>query len=205
MIKKYVDFINENVTPKSEVAELNRNGLDVKHKTLIDQNNPDMKYDVYWGRNAKTNDYLTTNFSGKFARQIGGNLPSVNDLWMHITSYLNKENFYKTKSGDVFEGNNPERRVVGTHLIIKTLKDDPIPVNVILQAADIVRKNSHLEVITEEGKRRIVASDLENCDIVFCKKNYVKKESGSVIGQVQVDHQNARYVQFTKGNINIKN
>lgn len=205
MIKKYVDFINENVTPKSEVAELNRNGLDVKHKTLIDQNNPDMKYDVYWGRNAKTNDYLTINFSGKFARQIGGNLPSENDIWMHITSYLNKENFYKTKSGDVFEGNNPERRVVGTHLIIKTLKDDPIPVNVILQAADIVRKNSHLEIITEEGKKRIVASDLENCDIVFCKKNYVKKESGSVTGQVQVDHQNSRYVQFTKGNINIKN
>lgn len=205
MIKKYVDFINENVTPKSEVAELNKNGLDVKHKTLIDQNNPDMKYDVYWGRNAKTNDYLTINFSGKFARQIGGNLPSENDIWMHITSYLNKENFYKTKSGDVFEGNQPERRVVGTHLIIKTLKDDTIPENVILQAADIVRKNSHLEIITEEGKRRIVASDLENCDIVFCKKNYVKKESGSVTGQVQVDHQNARYVQFTKGNINIKN
>lgn len=205
MIKKYVDFINENVTPKSDVAELNRNGFDVKHKTLIDQNNPDMKYDVYWGRNAKTNDYLTINFSGKFARQIGGNLPSENDLWMHITSYLNKENFYKTKSGDVFEGNQPERRVVGTHLIIKTLKDDTIPENVILQAADIVRKNSHLEVLLEEGKRRIVASDLENCDIVFCKKNYVKKESGSVIGQVQVDHQNARYVQFTKENINIKN
>lgn len=205
MIKKYVDFINENVTPKSEVAELNKNGLDVKHKTLIDQNNPDMKYDVYWGRNAKTNDYLTINFSGKFARQIGGNLPSENDIWMHITSYLNKENFYKTKSGDVFEGKDPERRVVGTHLIIKTLKDDTIPENVILQAADIVRKNSHLEIITEEGKKRIVASDLENCDIVFCKKNYVKKESGSVTGQVQVDHQNARYVQFTKGNINIKN
>ena len=205
MIKKYVDFINENVTPKSEVAELNKNGLDVKHKTLIDQNNPDMKYDVYWGRNGITNDYLTTNFSGKFARQIGGNLPSENDLWMHITSYLNKENFYKTKSGDVFEGNNPERRVVGTHLIIKTLKDDSIPVNVILQAADIVRKNSHLEIITEEGKKRIVASDLENCDIVFCKKNYVSKKSGSVLGQVQVEHQNARYIQYTKGNINIKN
>lgn len=205
MIKKYVDFINENVTPKSEVAELNKNGLDVKHKTLIDQNNPDMKYDVYWGRNAKTNDYLTINFSGKFARQIGGNLPSENDIWMHITSYLNKENFYKTKSGDVFEGKEPERRVVGTHLIIKTLKDDTIPENVILQAADIVRKNSHLEIIAEEGKRRIVASDLENCDVVFCKKNYVKKESGSVTGQVQVEHQNARYVQFTKGNINIKN
>ena len=205
MIKKYIEYITENATPKSDVAELNRNGFDVKHKTLIDQNNPDMKYDVYWGRNAKTNDYLTTSFSGKFARQIGGNLPSENDLWMHITSYLNKENFYKTKSGDVFEGDSPERRVVGTHLIIKTLKDDTIPVNVILQAADIVRKNSHLEIITEEGKRRIVASDLENCDIVFCKKNYVKKESGSVIGQVQVDHQNSRYVQFTKGNINIKN
>jgi hypothetical protein len=205
MIKKYIEYITENATPKSDVAELNRNGLDVKHKTLIDINNPDMKYDFYWGRNAKTNDYLTTNFSCKFARQIGGNLPSENDLWMHITSYLNKENFYKTKSGDVFEGNNPERRVVGTHLIIKTLKDDSIPVNVILQAADIVRKNSHLEIITEEGKKRIVASDLENCDIVFCKKNYVKKESGSVIGQAQVDHQNARYIQYTKGNINIKN
>jgi hypothetical protein len=205
MIKKYIEYIKENVTPKSDVAELNKNGLDVKHKTLIDINNPDMKYDVYWGRNAKTNDFLTTNFSGKFARPIGGNLPSENDIWMHITSQLNSNNFYKTKSGDIFEGDKPERRVVGTHLIIKTLKDDKVPENIILQAADIVRKNSHLEIITEEEKKRIVATDLENCDIVFCKKNYVSKKTGSVLGQVQVEHSNARYIQYTKGNINIKN
>lgn len=205
MIRKYIDFISESVTPKSEVAEINKNGYELKHKTLIDQNNPEMKYDVYWGRNAKTNDYLTTTFSGKFARQIGGNLPSKNDIWMHITSKLNSDNFYKTKSGEVFEGDRPERRVVGTHLIIKTLKDDTVPENVILQAADIVRKNSNLEITTNEGKRRVLASDLDNCDVVFCKKDYVRKEPGSALGQVQVDHQNARYIQYTRGNINIKN
>jgi len=203
-LKSYIDYISESATPKSDVAEFNKSGYDVKHKVIIDINNPDAKYDVYWGRNAKTNDYLTQNFSGKYASGLGGNLPSENDIWMHITSYLNRDNFYKTKSGEIFEGDEPQRRVVGTHLIIKTLGDNPVPENVIIQASDIVRKNSSLEVISGE-KRRIVASDLENCDIVFCKKNYVRKEPGSVLGQVKVDHDNARYIQYSKGNINIKN
>jgi hypothetical protein len=205
MIKRYKNFINESVTPKSEVDQFNKSGYEVKHKILIDINDPNMKYNVYWGRNAKTNDFLTTNFSGKYSRQIGGNLPSENDMWMHITSSLNKEHFYKTKSGEVFEGEMPNRRVVGTHLIIKTNGDIPVPENIIIQAANIVLKNSHLEIISEDSKRRIVASDLENCDIVFCKKNYVSKKPGSVLGQAQPDHSNARYIQYTKGNINIKN
>jgi len=205
-IQNFNKFIKENLTtPKSDVAEFNKNGYEVKHKKIVDTNNPDIQYDVYWGRNAKTNDFLTQNFSGKHASQLGGSLPSKNDLWMHITSYLNKENFYKTKSGDVFEGNEPERRVVGTHLIIKTLKDDTVPENVILQAADIVRKNSNLEIISNEGKRRIVSSDLDNCDIVFCTKDYVRKEPGSALGQAQVDHSNSRYVQFSKGSVKISN
>ena len=203
MIKKYKNFIKESVTPKSELDSFNKNGYEVKHKKIIDINNPDVQYDVYWGRNAKTNDFLTKNFSGKYASAIGGSNPSQNDIWMHITSELNKENFYKTKSGEVFDDQLP-RRVVGTHLIIKTIQDDIIPQNVILQAADIVRKNSSLEILSDT-KKRISANDLENCDVVFCKKDYVRKEPGSVLGQVQVDHSNARYIQYSKGNINIKN
>lgn len=201
MIKKYKNFINESVTPESDLNNFNENGYEVKHKKIVDQNNPDNKYDVYWGRNAKTNDFLTKSFSGKYAISIGGTNPSQNDIWMHITSALNKENFYKTKSGEVFDDKTP-RRVVGTHLIIKTIKDDIIPQNVIIQAAEIVRKNSSLEILSEQ-KKRIPAKDLENCDIVFCKKDFVKKENGSVTGQVQVDHNNANYIRFSSGNIRI--
>ena len=118
MIKKYYNFINENIsTPKSDVDSLNKGGYEIKHKKIVDQNSPNNQYDIYWGRNAKTNDFLTQNFSGKYAIKIGGSNPSQNDIWMHITSSLNKENIYKTKSGEVFEDETP-RRVVGTHLII---------------------------------------------------------------------------------------
>jgi hypothetical protein len=203
MIKKYKNFINENVTPESDLNNFNKNGYEVKHKKIVDQNNPDIKYDIYWGRNAKTNDFLTKNFSGKYAISIGGVNPSVNDIWMHITSALNMENFYKTKSGEVFDDKTP-RRVVGTHLIVKTIKDDIIPQNVIIQAAEIVRKNSSLEILSE-NKKRISTKDLESCDVVFCKKNFVKKENDSVIGQVQVDHNNSSYVRFTPGNVEILN
>jgi hypothetical protein len=204
MIKKYKNFITENVTPESDLNNFNENGYEVKHKKIADQNNPDNKYDVYWGRNAKTNDFLTKSFSGKYAISIGGTNPSQNDIWMHITSALNKENFYKTKSGEVFDDETP-RRVVGTHLIIKTIKDDIIPQNVIIQAAEIVRKNSSLEILSENNKRRISTKDLESCDVVFCKKDFVRKENGSVIGQVKVDHNNASYVRFTPGNVEILN
>lgn len=202
MIKKYYNFINENVSsPKSDVDSFNKMGYDVKHKKIVDQNNPDNKYDIYWGRNAKTNDFLTQNFSGKYAKRIGGSEPSQNDIWMHITSALNKDNFYKTNSGEVFDDQTP-RRVVGTHLIIKTNRDDIIPENIIIQASNEVVKNSSLEILSDP-KKRIPAKDLENCDIVFCKKDFVKKENGSVTGQVQVDHNNANYIRFSSGNIRI--
>ena len=199
MIKKYKNFIKESVTPKSELDSFNKNGYEVKHKKIIDINNPDVQYDVYWGRNAKSNDFLTTKHSGKFANAIGGVLPSKNDIWMHATSALNQDHYYKTNEGEEVTGD----RIIGTHLIIKTLKDDKVPENVILQAADIVRKNSHLEMMENGEKKKFLLSNLSNCDIVTCTKDCVRKEQGSATGQVKVDHTNSRYVRFTKGSVQI--
>lgn len=186
-------------TPKSDLDQFKNDGYDIKYKKISDQNNPEMTYDVYWGRNAKSNDFLTTMYSGKFANTIGGVLPSKNDVWMHATSALNQDHMYKTNDGDEVIGD----RIIGTHLIIKTLKDDKVPENVILQAADIVRKNSHLEMMENGEKKKFLLSNLSNCDIVSCTKDCVRKEQGSATGQVKVDHTNSRYVRFSKGRVEI--
>ena len=186
-------------TPKSDLDQFRTDGYDIKYKKISDQNNPENTYDVYWGRNAKSNDFLTTHYSGKFANPIGGTLPSKNDVWMHATSALNQDHYYKTNDGEEVNGD----RIVGTHLIIKTLRDDKVPENVILQAADIVRKNSHLEMMENGEKKKFLLSNLSNCDIVSCTKDCVRKEQGSATGQVKVDHTNSRYVRFTKGRVEI--
>lgn len=186
-------------TPKSDLDQFRTDGYDIKYKKISDQNNPEMTYDVYWGKNAKSNDFLTINYSGKFANPIGGVLPSKNDVWMHATSALNKDHYYKTNEGEEVTGD----RIVGTHLIIKTIKDDKVPENVILQAADIVRKNSSLEMIEDGEKKKFLLSNLSNCDIVECAKDFVRKEQGSATGQVKVDYTNSRYVRFSKGRVEI--
>jgi hypothetical protein len=186
-------------TPKSDLDQFRTDGYDIKYKKISDQNNPENTYDVYWGRNAKSNDFLTTMYSGKFANTIGGVLPSKNDIWMHATSALNQDHYYKTNDDEEVNGD----RIVGTHLIIKTLKDDKVPENVILQAADIVRKNSHLELMENGEKKKFLLSNLSNCDIVSCTKDCVRKEQGSATGQVKVDHANSRYVRFSKGRVEI--
>ncbi len=187
------------VTPKSEVSELNKMGFDIKHKKISDINNPDNQYDVYWGRNAKSNDYLTTKFSTKWAKSLGGSNPSHNDLWLHVTSYNNPNNQYLDKDGNIINGD----RVIGTHLIIKTNKDDSIPENVIKQSAELVLKNSHLEKVENGEKKKWSMNNLVGVDVVFCKKDYVSKKEGSVSGQVQVDHKNANYIRFNSNNIEI--
>jgi hypothetical protein len=202
-IKRFLTFkLNETAivsTPKSDLDQFKADGYDIKYKKISDENNPDSTYDVYWGRNARSNDFLTITYSGKFANPIGGSEPSVNDIWMHATSALNPKHMYKTNDGEEVIGD----KIVGTHLIIKTLKDDKVPENVILQAADIVRKNSHLEKMENNEKKKYLLSNLSNSDIVVCTKDFVRKEQGSATGQVQVDHRNSRYVKFSKGRVEI--
>jgi hypothetical protein len=118
--------------------------FDIETKVIVDELTGNT-YNVFFGKNSKSNDYLTTNFSGKYATAIRGIDPSKNDIWMHA------------------------KGVPGSHLIIKTIKDDLIPLNVIKSAAIITKKNSKVK-------------DIQNSEIVYCKKDYVSK---TPIGEVK--------------------
>ena len=70
--------------------------------------------------------------------------------------------------------------VPGSHVVIKS-KDKLVTPEIIKQAALIAKNNS-------KGK------DTENLPIVYCKRRFVKKESGMKDGQVAVDYKNAQEV-----------
>ena len=118
--------------------------FDIETKTIVDTNTGN-SYSIFFGKNAKSNDFLTHNFSGKYAKAIRNIEPSINDVWMHT------------------------KGVPGSHLIIKTIKDDIIPMNVIKDAALIAKKNSK-------------AKDTVDAEIVWCKKDFVSK---TPIGQLK--------------------
>ena len=69
--------------------------------------------------------------------------------------------------------------VQGSHLILKTSDKLATP-EVIREAAELVAKNS--KATTKE----VV--------VVYCKKKFVTKETGSPLGKVQVDEKNAEQI-----------
>lgn len=72
--------------------------------------------------------------------------------------------------------------VPGSHVIIKV--DDKIPTETIIkQAAELAKKNS-------KGKND------NNVDVVYCKRKFVKKESGMNDGQVKVDYINSQIINI---------
>jgi hypothetical protein len=164
---------------KDDLTRFEDLGFYIKHKEIFD--NVGEKYNIWFGKNAKSNDYLTTMHSGKYANTLGGFGSSVNDVWMHVDS--------------VFSGNY----VMGTHLIIKTNKDNIVPDEVIKKAAEIVKENS---VMVENGKK-VNLKKIDGVNIVFCGKDFVRKEKNSNLGEVNVDENNKSYVVFTAGNVKI--
>ena len=179
-IMKYNNF-NESLVNliKDDLNRFKELGFDIKHKELFD--NIGDKYNIWWGKNAKSNDYLTTMYSGKYANSLGGFAPSFNDLWLHIDS---------VKSGN---------KVMGTHLIIKTNKDNIVPDEIIKKVAEIVKENS---VMLEDDKK-INLKNIDDINIVFCGKDFVRKKKNSNLGEVNVDDNNKSYVVFTAGNVKI--
>ena len=154
-------------------------GFTIKHKEILDDLGN--KFNIYYGKNAKSNEYLTNMYSGKYANSIGGFAPSKNDIWMHVDSV----------------GNN--NKVMGTHLIIKTNADNIVPDEVIKQAADIVRDNSVM--LVDDKKYNL--KNVDKVNVVFCGKDFVKKEKNTNLGEVNVDSNNKSYVVFSADNIKI--
>lgn len=119
-IQKFKHFfnskINENIS--IQLKELQREGIEIKHQKIIDIFNPQNSYDVYFGKNKESNQFLTERFCGLRANPVGGVYPSVQDIWLHAAGFP------------------------GSHVLVKALKDDIIPQNVILEAAKIAKKNS---------------------------------------------------------------
>lgn len=120
-IQKFRNFpkvrLVENVL-SMQLKELQKAGIEIKHQKIVDEFNPSNSYDVYWGKNKESNHFLTSKFCGTRANPIGGVYPSQQDIWLHASGYP------------------------GSHVLVKALKDDIIPENVVIKAAQIAKKNS---------------------------------------------------------------
>jgi predicted ribosome quality control (RQC) complex YloA/Tae2 family protein len=119
-IKYFENFSHKSLkkTNEAKCKDFSEIGYDIEHKKIEDQFDKNVKYDVYFGKNAESNDYLTTTYSGKNAVAIRSVGPSPNDIWMHASG------------------------LPGSHLIVKAINDDAIPEYVLIKAAEIAKKNS---------------------------------------------------------------
>lgn len=164
---------------KDDLTRFKDLGFNIKHKELIDDMNN--KYNIYYGKNAKSNDHLTKMYAGRYAISLGGYSPSKYDIWMHIDSVSN------------------DNKVMGTHLIIKTNGDNIVPDEVLKSAAEIVRDNSVM--LVDDKKYNL--KNVDKVNVVFCGKDFVKKEKNTNLGEVNVDSNNKSYVVFSADNIKI--
>jgi predicted ribosome quality control (RQC) complex YloA/Tae2 family protein len=72
--------------------------------------------------------------------------------------------------------------VPGSHVVIKI--NDKIPtMEVLKQVAELAKKNSK-------------ASNVDNVNVVYCKRKFVKKEQGMNDGQVKVDYVNSETISL---------
>lgn len=118
-LKRYNNFleINENLI-NDQLRQFAKDGIEIKHRKIFDEFSPNNSYDIYWGKNKESNHFLTSNFTGQYAKSIGGVMSSVQDIWLHASGYP------------------------GSHVLIKAIKDDIIPEFIKKQAAEIAKNNS---------------------------------------------------------------
>lgn len=145
MIKKFSQFalLKENLI-NSQLKQFSEQNFEIKYKKIIDDFNPGNTYDVYWGANKESNHFLTSNFTGKYAKSISGVGSSSQDIWLHASGYP------------------------GSHVLVKALKDDRVPENIIYKAAEIAKKKSK-------------AKDISNAPIVWTFRDYVSLEPSEKI------------------------
>lgn len=73
--------------------------------------------------------------------------------------------------------------VPGSHVVIKTTNYNLPTESVIRYAAELAKKNSK-------------AKNQDNVEVVYCKRIFVKKESGMNDGQVRVDYINSHFIRL---------
>jgi predicted ribosome quality control (RQC) complex YloA/Tae2 family protein len=151
-IQKFKRFLNSHInenTISTQLKELQRVGVEIKHQKIIDIFNPQNSYDIYFGKNRESNHFLTERFCGLRANPVGGVHPSVQDIWLHAAGFP------------------------GSHVLVKALKDDIIPQNVIEEAAKIAKKNSK-------------AKNETSAPIVWCySKNVSTKPSQEILRKIE--------------------
>lgn len=127
----------------------------LQHKVVL--SNTGDTYNTWIPRDKETSNKLSR-YVGKYAIDLGGYAPSIADIWMSCGDFS---------------------------LIIKTNKDNIIPDEVIISAAQLLRKQAGVE--DEEGV------------VNFTTNKFVFVVDGRVI----LDEVNSSRVLFTNGNIRI--
>lgn len=111
-------------TNEAKLREFSNIGYEIGHRQLEDPMSG-KKYDVYFGMNAVSNDYLTTTYSGRNAVALRGSDPSPSDIWMHAAGFP------------------------GSHVVVKAIGDDSIPEAVLAAAAELAKKNSKAKSLAD--------------------------------------------------------
>lgn len=116
-INSFLDFLSEATTKSTMKSDIKRFDGSLKHRLIYD--NTGQNYNIWWSEDPETCIKMTKLYSGKFALDLGGYAPSVNDILICTEKTL--------------EGGE-ERS-----LIIKTNVDNIIPDEVVIQAAKLLK------------------------------------------------------------------
>jgi hypothetical protein len=159
-IKKYNQFIHENLS-HTDIKYFSKSGYDIKHKKVIDEFTPANTYDIYWGRNKESNHFLTSNFTGKYAKTIGGVQSSHQDVWLHASGYP------------------------GSHVLIKAIKDDIIPSHILRIGAEIAKDNSKAKGVDHTGIVWCYKNDVSVYPSIEIKNRLKELENKNILSQAE--------------------
>ena len=176
-IKRYNHFLSENLT-NNQLKDFSKSGIDIKHRRVIDEFSPENSYDIYWGKNKESNHFLTSNFAGKYAKNIGGIGSSIQDIWLHAAGYP------------------------GSHVLIKAIKDDMIPESILKIGAEVAKKNSKAKDV-ENDVSNYPSIEVENQIKDLENKNTLSKEEQEFIdsnkpsiGRAFIDERNRNIINI---------
>ena len=156
MIKRFRIFVNESFVNPVK-SDMKKFDGKLRHKLLYSGSGS--TYNAYIATDEDTSLRVTRLYVGKHALDLGGYAPSYNDVWLQKDDCV---------------------------VVIKTNGDDLVPDDVIISAADIVRRKCE----THKEERDSVRMALSK---------YVKVVGGDIL----VDEVNIGEVLFTPGNAKV--